>query len=522
LSFTQGDQTVDATTEQTAALIDDGEAQVELNEGDWTASIKGYRTFTIGGTDKDYLAAEGSEDFTVSVGQTNQVTVNISPLAIGAENAPLGIFTYSITLPADVSEAKLTLDSTEPINLLPADSVSTGSVERPAGIYGLVITLKKDGLSAGVSEVVYIYPGLESKAELHLSGVEFADEVFLMGTASAEDPEGVTLPYTVTAYSNATHTTDIPGATASVEMDGGMWFIKVPASFIGGSVYLKASGESVNAARYTVSDGTYEVGELKAEGKAGIHLELPVEEIVVDKTALTTAIEQANTARNGLTISADGKDQPPGTKWVTDTVMDAFNTTLNEASMVRDNVYATQAEVDSAVTTLNSATSDFTGAIGTTLNAVAPIISEQPQDASYDKNKPVGTVYYYVVVTNTTGSGHSTSIASTTSNRAAVTVTYSGVSVEFGDLPQDEDENIELTESAYFISWVANTAITFTVSGSFSSYAWNVDGRLMTDEVAATLTLHAQDYSKGTHTVTATVLKDGKTWSKRAMFRIGE
>jgi hypothetical protein len=204
--------------------------------------------------------------------------------------------------------------------------------------------------------------------------------------------------------------------------------------------------------------------------------------------------------------------------------------------------------------------------VNLTVNTATPVINEQPQDASYtlgDTASPLsvtatvtdggnlayqwyqaanntdtgtdisgatdasytpstateGTVYYYVVVTNINYSVSGTPTAEATSNRAAVTVTYSGLSVIFDGLPQDE--TITLTGTASLLSWRANTAITFTVTGSFSSYAWDVDGQSVSVSTA-TLTLHAQDYSKGTHTVTAKVTKDGKTWSKRAKFSIGQ
>jgi hypothetical protein len=100
-----------------------------------------------------------------------------------------------------------------------------------------------------------------------------------------------------------------------------------------------------------------------------------------------------------------------------------------------------------------------------------------------------------------------------------VTVTYSGVSVSFSGLPIDE--TINMTGPENILSWTANTAITFTVGGSFDSYAWDVDGKSV-DGTTASLTLHAQAYATGTHIVTVKVTKAGKTYAKTARFLIEE
>jgi hypothetical protein len=359
LSFSKGDQTISVAEDKANGLLS-GSVQVELDAGVWTATVQGYRSFTIGQTAKEYLAAKGSKDFTVTAGQTNPVTVDISPLAIGEVGAPLGIFSYNITLPVGVSEAKLTLDNREPINLLPADSASAGSEELNAGLYGLVITLKKDGLSAGVSEVVYIYPGLESKAELDLADIEFADLLFLMGTASAEHPEGVSLPYTVTAYSDEAYTNPIPGATAEVGADGGTWFIKVPASLVGQNVYLEALAAGTTDTVYTASAGTVVVTALE-EGQTGLVLTVPVTVSAPVLTALNAAIDAANSEKADVETSVNGKDKAPGTKWVTEAVLNTFNAAISVAEAVKTSAI-TQNAVNSAVTTLNAAKAIFTGA----------------------------------------------------------------------------------------------------------------------------------------------------------------
>ena len=75
LSFTKGGDTVPVS--DTSGLSGTGVSQ-ELAEGSWTAAVNAYRRFTpTGGTDTEYLAAQGSANVTVTAGQSSPVTVFI-------------------------------------------------------------------------------------------------------------------------------------------------------------------------------------------------------------------------------------------------------------------------------------------------------------------------------------------------------------------------------------------------------------------------------------------------------------
>jgi hypothetical protein len=96
---------------------------------------------------------------------------------------------------------------------------------------------------------------------------------------------------------------------------------------------------------------------------------------------------------------------------------------------------------------------------------------------------------------------------------AAVTVTFSGLL---------EDETSNFTGPTDALSWKNNAAISFTVTGDFTSITWYMDGVQVVGAIGQTLSLRAQNYALGSHTVTAKVGKDGKTYTKRATFRIVE
>jgi hypothetical protein len=78
-----------------------------------------------------------------------------------------------------------------------------------------------------------------------------------------------------------------------------------------------------------------------------------------NKTALTTAIGAAETAKAGIPVSIDGSDVSASNYWVTGAEMKALETAIAVAEMARDNPSATQTEVDNATSTLTNAVGRF-------------------------------------------------------------------------------------------------------------------------------------------------------------------
>jgi uncharacterized repeat protein (TIGR02543 family) len=133
----------------------------------------------------------------------------------------------------------------------------------------------------------------------------------------------------------------------------------------------------------------------------------------------------------------------------------------------------------------------------------------------------VGTIYYYVVITNTNNSVSGTKTATATSNVAAVTInaTVGEITWTFSGLP--EDETSALINSGNTLSWTANTALIVGVPNTFSSYTWFVDGTPISGTTSM-ITLYARNYALGSHTVSVRVVKDGMPYSKSLSFTIGE
>lgn len=82
----------------------------------------------------------------------------------------------------------------------------------------------------------------------------------------------------------------------------------------------------------------------------------------VDKSALVTAISNANAAKAGVVVSANGSDVSVGTFWVPQSAMTALNTAITTATGVNADDTATQIEVNNAVRTLNGAITTFNSA----------------------------------------------------------------------------------------------------------------------------------------------------------------
>jgi hypothetical protein len=82
---------------------------------------------------------------------------------------------------------------------------------------------------------------------------------------------------------------------------------------------------------------------------------------MVDKRALETAINTANTAKQGVVVSVNGADILTTVYWVSQARMDTFTTAITTAQAVYDNASADQSMVDYAKITIETATTVFNG-----------------------------------------------------------------------------------------------------------------------------------------------------------------
>ncbi|GHV81816.1 hypothetical protein AGMMS49991_03740 [Spirochaetia bacterium] len=88
------------------------------------------------------------------------------------------------------------------------------------------------------------------------------------------------------------------------------------------------------------------------------------------KTALGTAIGNAQTLLGSVTASADGAGLAVGAQWAIAADRDTFQTAINNAQTVFNNAAAIQTQVDAAVTALAAAKTTFEGQIQTAVEVV--------------------------------------------------------------------------------------------------------------------------------------------------------
>jgi hypothetical protein len=156
----------------TPAQIAEG---LELAAGTWTVTVKAYRKFTPttgsnANQETEYLAAQGvSAPFTVGNGELVTVPVALEPFTL-TDTAVKGIFTYKVTFPADVIDAWMSFGG----NGYTLTSGQWVSMETTPGAYPVAFFVRKSPLVAGISEMVHVYSGPESKAEFTFEDADFA------------------------------------------------------------------------------------------------------------------------------------------------------------------------------------------------------------------------------------------------------------------------------------------------------------------------------------------------------------
>jgi hypothetical protein len=265
LDFTQGGTTVPVS--DPSDLAGAGIIQ-ELETGTWIATVKAYRRFTpSGGSDTEYLAARGSADVTVAAGQLAAVTVPLTPISI-TDTAVKGIFTYTVSYPYDVSTATLTLSGGTTITKT-LTSEETVSLEVDPGYYDLTISLTNwNNITAGASEKVHIYSGLESAAVYAFTDADFARTLRLEGTVTL--PGGASISAgTIGVYSDSSYNYGIH--TAAIPAGGTAWATNVPTGYYLGNIfYFKLDVFGSDGNMYTATGDTGSA--VTATGMKGITL----------------------------------------------------------------------------------------------------------------------------------------------------------------------------------------------------------------------------------------------------------
>jgi hypothetical protein len=134
------------------------------------ATVTTCRKFTVtGGTEQEYPAARSSSAIRVAAGQTTPVMVSLTSLPV-EDTTVKGIFIYAVSFPGSAATVLTFGDETPPV---PFDSRVKVSVEKDPAITTCSFFVIKGALSAGCSEKVHIYAGLESEVVFIFVNTDF-------------------------------------------------------------------------------------------------------------------------------------------------------------------------------------------------------------------------------------------------------------------------------------------------------------------------------------------------------------
>ena len=130
-----------------------------------------------------------------------------------------------------------------------------------------------------------------------------------------------------------------------------------------GDQYVGATPDGWNKATITAKKVTENPVEITVTTKDGNYTATcKVTVTAADKSALATAISEAESAKTGVVVSTSGTDIEKEKYWVTQDVMTTFEEAIANAKEVNDKADATAEEIATAVTELTNATSTFNGA----------------------------------------------------------------------------------------------------------------------------------------------------------------
>jgi len=172
---------------------------VELAEGNWTITAKGYVAINgfEGIIDGDYQAAEGKkENIIVSAGQIQTISIDMNS---GVKPGEVGIFSWEIKFPDDTQNAALVLQTIEGVDVEIIDLVtkSQGEMILESGYYLVTFRLNNEMIK---TEVLHIYGGLTSCVFRYLHKNAFNNLNDLADWLNYAPVNSINNPYDIVLY----------------------------------------------------------------------------------------------------------------------------------------------------------------------------------------------------------------------------------------------------------------------------------------------------------------------------------
>jgi hypothetical protein len=184
---------------------------------------------------------------------------------------------------------------------------------------------------------------------------------------------------------------------------------------------------------------------------------------VADKDELNALIEQVTTKLGSVAESVDGRDVYDHLEWATAAEKAALEAVLDQAHGIATNATAAQEAVD-----------DMTADLQDAFDAFKPQAGKKAVD------------------------------------QLGFVITFN----------QPGDETITLS-AGQTLSWIRNDELPITVTETFASYQWYIDGAIKNGATGNSISLFAGDFARNsTHFVTLKVTKGGVPYTKTLNFRV--
>jgi hypothetical protein len=208
-----------------------------LADGSWEVSAKGFVEIDTDGEGNvvEFEAASSpAVPFTVSGGVSSPASVEITLSADAITSGTPGYFSYSVSFPpGKVDTASLwfskadgspAYDSTSTYISTPKDLAAEpqGTVSLDPGYYLVRIQLENSYQKAGRTEIVHIYPNMETRADYTFTAADFTEFIVLSGTVDIKFDGTRPGNATVQAYKAEPFGGRTMLGSAQVQWDGGM------------------------------------------------------------------------------------------------------------------------------------------------------------------------------------------------------------------------------------------------------------------------------------------------------------
>jgi uncharacterized repeat protein (TIGR02543 family) len=168
--------TSDSVTIPEDVTLTDPNALISLAPAEWTITVTAY----VEVAETDVAAAEGSAQVSLEAGDLKGVSIRVSSKLDGAN----GHFSYTVSYPGDVTYGYLEIydSSDNQVVYSSSQTAAENNISLAPGYYRMRVGLQTNYGMATRTEILHIYPGMETRWEYAFSEVDFGSPITISGT----------------------------------------------------------------------------------------------------------------------------------------------------------------------------------------------------------------------------------------------------------------------------------------------------------------------------------------------------